>query len=357
MKKVKKMDLIFTRDFSLFTCIFWRGQLLLKDIKKVWGVSISDQIIHFNGKLIEAYRVHDEVEKIKNYVINLPINHALFSFNRRRITISAVKKIRTLINKKTVNSKLLDKIFKLWSESYPGYMLANFLPGPWAEDFRRVRGDKCEKIIKEFFELRIQIEGIFESTDLFIRKIVAKKLKSLDIDPAYAQFLTLLEVKKIFIGKQLLDAEEIKKRQKNYTIIGGKLHIDASFPRLLRNANYAFDFFDHKIKFFKGQSAYTGKTIQGKAFLIFLSHHINNFPTGGILVAPMTAPNFLPAIKKAAAIVTDEGGMTCHAAIIARELKKPTIIATKIATKAIKNGDIVNVNTKNGTVRIIQSSS
>ena len=236
-------------------------------------------------------------------------------------------------------------------------MLANFLPGPWAEDFRRVHGDKSEKIIKDFFKLRLKVEGIFESTDLFIRKATADMLKSLGIDPAYAKFLTLSEVKKLFTGKYTPDLNEIKKRQAGYAIIGGKLFVNVSFKKLLQDANYAFDFFDDKIKFFKGEPAYTGKIVSGKAFLVFLGHHINNFPTGGILIAPMTAPNFLPAMKKAAAVITDEGGLTCHAAITARELKKPTVIATKIATKAIKNGDIIKVDSKNGTIEILNTSS
>ncbi len=358
MTKLKKLDLIFTRDISLFTCIFWRDQLLLKDIKKIWGITISDQIIHFNGKVIESYRIHDEVEKIKNHVINLPTNHPLFSQNRIRITIAAVKRIKFLLNKKTENdyTDLIDEIFHLWSEMYPGYMLANFLPGPWSDDFKKLRGSDSERIINDFFNLRIKIEGIFESMDLFIRKIVAEKLRYLNADPLLARFLTLSEFNKLFAEKYSINIDKLKARQKGYVIINGKLYVNKSFPKLLQDANYTFDFFEKGINFFKGQSAYIGKTVRGKAFLIFLSHHINNFPKDGILVTAMTAPNFLPAMKKAAAIVTDEGGLTCHAAIISRELKKPTLIATKIATKAIKNDDVVEVNTKNGTVKIIKKA-
>jgi pyruvate, water dikinase len=58
-------------------------------------------------------------------------------------------------------------------------------------------------------------------------------------------------------------------------------------------------------------------------------------------------------MKKAAAIVTDVGGITCHAAIISRELKIPCVIGTKVATKVIKDGDIVEVDATKGTVKII----
>lgn len=68
----------------------------------------------------------------------------------------------------------------------------------------------------------------------------------------------------------------------------------------------------------------------------------------------MTSPWYLPAMKKATAIVTDEGGITCHAAIVSRELKKPCIIGTKIATKVLKDGDLVEVDANKGIVRIIK---
>lgn len=72
---------------------------------------------------------------------------------------------------------------------------------------------------------------------------------------------------------------------------------------------------------------------------------------GEILVTSMTRPEFVPLMRKAAAIVTDEGGITSHAAIISREMKKPCIIGTKIATKVLKDGDMVEVDADKGIVR------
>ncbi|MEK7083758.1 MAG: PEP-utilizing enzyme, partial [Patescibacteria group bacterium] len=75
---------------------------------------------------------------------------------------------------------------------------------------------------------------------------------------------------------------------------------------------------------------------------------------GDILVTSMTTPDFLPAMERAAAFVTDEGGITCHAAIIAREMKKPCIIGTKTATKQLKNGDMIEVDAIQGIVKKIK---
>ena len=68
-------------------------------------------------------------------------------------------------------------------------------------------------------------------------------------------------------------------------------------------------------------------------------------------MAAMTSPDYIVAIKKAKAIVTDYGGMTCHAAIVARELGIPCIVNTKVATKIFKDGDHVLVDATNGNVR------
>lgn len=66
----------------------------------------------------------------------------------------------------------------------------------------------------------------------------------------------------------------------------------------------------------------------------------------------MTRPEYLPVMKKSATFVTDEGGLTCHAAIVAREMGKPCVIATKNATRMIKDGDILEVDGDEGTVII-----
>lgn len=74
---------------------------------------------------------------------------------------------------------------------------------------------------------------------------------------------------------------------------------------------------------------------------------------GDILVAISTQPDLVPAMKKAAAFVTNQGGVTSHAAIVAREMNKPCVIGTKIATKVLKDGMEVEVDATKGVVRII----
>ena len=102
-----------------------------------------------------------------------------------------------------------------------------------------------------------------------------------------------------------------------------------------------------------GRTAFPG-IISGKVKIISSSQDLKDFKQGNILVASMTTPSMVMAMKKAIAFITDEGGITCHAAILAREMKKPCIIGTKNATKVLYDGDLVEVDASKGLARIIK---
>ncbi|MCD6559388.1 MAG: phosphoenolpyruvate synthase [Palaeococcus sp.] len=88
----------------------------------------------------------------------------------------------------------------------------------------------------------------------------------------------------------------------------------------------------------------------GKVVIIFEADEIDKVKEGDILVTTMTNPDMVPAMKRASAIVTDEGGRTCHAAIVSRELGIPAVVGTKEATKVLKDGMLVTVDGTKGVV-------
>jgi phosphohistidine swiveling domain-containing protein len=99
----------------------------------------------------------------------------------------------------------------------------------------------------------------------------------------------------------------------------------------------------------KGQVAFKGKV---KGVVRIINNPKENVPDEPfVLVTSMTSPDFIQFLRKCVAVVTDEGGITCHAAILSRELKKPCIIGTKIATQVLHDGDLVEVDADNGVVR------
>lgn len=100
----------------------------------------------------------------------------------------------------------------------------------------------------------------------------------------------------------------------------------------------------------KGTVASKGK-VRGKVKVLMSNRELDKVKERDIIVTPMTTPDFVPVINKASAIITNEGGLTCHAAIISRELNKPCIIGTKNATKVLKDGDMVEVDAEKGIVK------
>jgi len=105
-----------------------------------------------------------------------------------------------------------------------------------------------------------------------------------------------------------------------------------------------------EIEVIMGSSASLG-TASGPVKVCTTIESLEKVKKGDILVASMTRPEYVSAMKKAAAIVTDEGGVLCHAAIVSRELGIPCVVGTRIATQALKDGDIVEVKANHGSVR------
>ncbi|MFZ2978284.1 MAG: PEP-utilizing enzyme, partial [Candidatus Magasanikiibacteriota bacterium] len=92
---------------------------------------------------------------------------------------------------------------------------------------------------------------------------------------------------------------------------------------------------------------------KGKVKIIIRAEDMKKMNHGDILVSIATDPDIVPAMKKAAAIITEQGGVTSHAAIVSRELNIPCVIGTKIATKVLQDGDTVEVDANNGIIKII----
>ncbi len=99
----------------------------------------------------------------------------------------------------------------------------------------------------------------------------------------------------------------------------------------------------------KGSAASVGMS-GGPVKIIHSPSEIDQIKEGDVLVTEMTTPDFVPAMKRASAIVTDEGGRTCHAAIVSRELGIPCVVGTETATKTLRSYPEVTVDGKNGAV-------
>jgi len=135
-----------------------------------------------------------------------------------------------------------------------------------------------------------------------------------------------------------------------HEIISGKKNVATLRKKLLGEKSF------QDVQDFRGISAALGKA-QGKVRIIRSVKEVHRVEKGDVLVAVMTRPDYVPAMKKAVAIVTDEGGITSHAAIVSRELEIPCVIGTKIATHTLHDGDFVEVNANHGLVKILKRAT
>lgn len=104
-----------------------------------------------------------------------------------------------------------------------------------------------------------------------------------------------------------------------------------------------------------GLVACPGGKVKGRVAVVLWESHFSKFEDKDVLVACMTRPEYITLMRKASAIITDEGGLTSHAAIVSRELGIPCIVGTKIATQVLKDGDLVEVDADHGLVKILKS--
>ncbi|MFH1551354.1 MAG: PEP-utilizing enzyme [bacterium] len=217
---------------------------------------------------------------------------------------------------------------------------------------------KYKKLIKKLgewrFKLRKEGEPVFYTLIGVLLKEIAKRF---DLKTKELFFYTNKEILMLFKG-QKVKRDIIEKRQKGYALISLKnkkvLLTGEYFKRMYRELVVL----KLKTRQLTGQVAMRGKA-KGRVRAILhnkrvITKDVAKFKKGEILVTEMTRPDTILACKKAAAIVTDEGGITSHAAIISRELKTPCVIATKVATQVLKDGDLVEVDAYKGIVKILK---
>jgi len=169
--------------------------------------------------------------------------------------------------------------------------------------------------------------------------------------------LQLFELKELLLLKKgkKLDRKEIERRSQYIVLdVDHAKNIFHTYSgedaKQIIDKEFTFEYGD--VDVLHGSCASIGKT-RGKVVLVFKRDDFVKVEVGNILVTGMTRPEMMPVMKKVTAIVTDEGGVTCHAAIVSRELGIPCVIGTKFATKILKDGDLVEVDADSGVVRKI----
>ncbi len=193
-------------------------------------------------------------------------------------------------------------------------------------------------------ELQYNTEPIFE-------EISRRTRKSIDF---IKDLFPEETIKLINNGK--IDEKEIEERINNFIVI-----ITPDKCMTLTGKD-ALEFEEKFIKIegldkkeFKGRVACKG-FVTGKAKVILGTQDFHKFNKGDIIIATNTSPDFVPLMKKASAIIAEEGGLTAHASVVSREMGVPCIVGINNATKVIKDGDLIEVDANKGTVKILKKA-
>ena len=191
--------------------------------------------------------------------------------------------------------------------------------------------------------------------DLYLmhRTLLTEIARRLKFTRYQVQFMLKDEVKEALLTKKfnpsVINArlkECVLYTEKNFE----KVYIGDQIKKITKGINKLIDYSKKELI---GQTA-RGGYAKGTVRIIIRAKDMKKMKPGDILVSIATDPDIVPAMKKAAAIVTEQGGITSHAAIVSRELGIPCIIGTKIATKVFKDGDLVEVDANKGIVRKIK---
>lgn len=208
----------------------------------------------------------------------------------------------------------------------------------------------------EYTWLRTERIDVFKWALLRIQPLHHRVEELVGWEPGWAAHLAASEMKAVLHGQLVIDRDELERRStlqyavhttNNGTVVtSDPKNRELVIQNLLGLQEYG------KVEL-RGNTACPG-VIEGIVRVIMRTEQVREFQQGEVLVANMTHPDYMPAILKAAALVTDEGGIVCHAAVISRERNIPCIIATGDATKVLQTGDRVLVDANTGTIKILK---
>lgn len=366
------LGLLLDKDSKFENYIFDLAKKLIDLNKKLEERNHTDLK---NGTVSDIKDFYEEFNEIYSVAIGIgySLDYALDKYiKNEEIDIHKIEKKYYSFAQKEKHE--LQQIFKdsenLEEELTEHALRYSWLQNDYSGEYRLTVKDfmaRKEKILEEqidYVDIKLQRpSSILEWADFLTMIRDERKKSNLIVDGLLDRYLSA-ECEKYKIPREvavmstIMEFEQNKKRKLND--YKGVRTAEVTHNSLIDISNEEWKtavkdtlVYDHS-KTIKGVSAMPGKVI-GNVKIVLSRNDFHKLNDGDILVTSMTRPEFTLILSKISAIITNEGGITCHAAIVARELKKPCIIGTKTATKILKDGDKVEVDADLGIIRIIEN--
>ncbi len=334
-----------------------------KLLQKATGFRFKKQLYTFKDNMVIFYRPAEELAEAKAFFLKIiqGKNQKLKQWHDKGVEYE--KKEQELINdfSNITDNKIINQHEIIIDKLYNIFLYLTVIPFLILDAIEHAPEDKNTKNNNNYKELIELFQRFREKSrnplhEHVLEKIwnAAGKIASLNHDEM--QYVTIHEVSNIFNKKQTITKEEILTRKQCCIFYEdektGKIifNYDKHFAEIIGLTDEIIPDTNE----LKGITACKGKA-QGIARIINKPYEMNKFREGDIIISINTTPDLMPVLKKCKAIVTDEGGLTCHASIVSRELNKPCIVGTKFATKVFKDNDILEVDADKGIVTRISS--
>lgn len=351
-----------TRDASLIAIQFWYegATTLFKDFFNL--VLFPEQLfLSKNGAFVfyrDNKRLTNELPRQLAKILETEPDRTEVIYKQLVESLEYFKNIK--IDKQTTTQglfKYLTEAKNKFALGFSGVFMTHWIPILHNQFIERGEQLFNDKLVQKIIKWREGKGNIFYNEGVSIIYLlldeIAKKMKW---DSYLIKYITYQELKQSIERQKLLPIKELKKRKNStFAYMDNRIIFEPQLEKELKALAYKIKSSDlpEQITEIQGTSANQGQS-KGKVKLVFSREHLNKVEEGDILVSPMTASWSLPAMKRSAAIITDEGGITCHAAIISRELNKPCIIGTKIASEVLNDNDLVEVDANKGVVRKLE---
>jgi len=354
LKRIKNIEWIedLERENTIFYISIYHeayGPLLLKGT----GFYFQHQLCLHDGRIGRYYKSKKEREKASAYFLELvkqknPKIQQLYE--QCKIYL---KKEKELIKKfsKINNETIVKDYGKIISECKYIFMYLTNVP---LLILSALEGKESE------FQITIDLFQEFRKTsrigfhELVLEKIW-KAAKEYGRWKNYIDFsyFTTTELGNMFKNKEYPSKEEIEKRKKGCAFYKSFDKTQIFFYENNFSTKIRINLQDLKnLNEVKGISAYKG-CVKGRVCIINRMNDMKKFQEGDVIISINSNPSLMPVLSKCKGIVTNEGGLICHAAVIARELNIPCIIGTKVATRIFHDGDMVEVNADKGIIKKI----
>ena len=336
-------------SYTFISCNYW-GEQYYSSLKEYLGVCFDHSLFIHKGGVASFFLIKDEFEKFGKSMAKIAVDDPVLAKKWLLELKENTDKIVPIMNELIGKLPTFDEYENFLYHYNKHLPLHNFMKK--TVDFLPQK--EGEILLPFFKEARIYSESVYSDTEGFFRELAKVIAKESGFSPENLTCLSQAELEDYLKNKKLPLEEELKKRYKSSALIFENGECTLVFDKDVEEIEkQIFDSVVESEKELKGTVAYPGE-VTGKVRIVLDPHNLGEFNEGDILVTGMTRPEFMPFIEKASAIVTDAGGILCHAAITARELKKPCIVGTEIATALLKEGQIIKVDAKKGLISIIK---